>query len=345
MGVTGLRKIVQPVIEKITFDKLGGRKIAIDAFNHLYQFLATIRQQDGGGLRNDKGDVTSHLQGLFSRTLRLLEAGIKPIYVFDGAPSKLKAKVLQGRRSRREEAERKRKEAVELEDFEGARKYAQAAVYLTQEMVGQAKNLLTAMGVPHIQAASEGEAQAAYLAQKGHAWASGSQDWDSILFGSPRFVRNLNFSGKRRAYGRMIDVDLELVNSKKVFSDLQLSREQLIDAAIMLGTDYNEKFPKVGPKTALKYLQEYGNLENIIKKKQFKLNFSIEEIRALFLSPEIEESYEIKFKPINNDRIIRFLCDQHSFKLERVKSSLNRYEIAKKKISDAKKQQSLMDWM
>ncbi len=345
MGVTKLRKIIP--VEQIALSNLRNKRIAIDAYNHLYQFLSIIRQRDGTPLMDAKGNITSHLSGLFYRTINLLTSGIRPIYVFDGKPSKLKAQVINERKKKREEAKRKWDEAIAEGDYAGARKYAQAALFLSKEMVDESKNLLTAMGVPNVQAASEGEAQAAFLVQQGDAWASGSQDWDSILFGSPRFVRNLNFTGRRKIprKNEFVEIQPELIRAKQVFSELKLTREELVDVGIMLGTDFNEGFPKVGPVTALKYIREFKNLETIIKEKGFKIDFPIDEIRAIFLSPTIERDYMIKFKRPNDEKIKKIMCDAHDFSLERVENALKKYLQYIKERKDAKKQRSLSKFM
>jgi len=177
---------------------LRGRVVAIDAYNALYQFLAAIRQPDGTPLLDSQGRITSHLSGLFYRTINLVENGIKPVYVFDGKPPELKAKEIERRRAIKEEAVKKYEEAVRTGDLEAARRYAAIASKLTDSMVEDAKKLLDAMGIPWVQAPAEGEAQAAYMARVGDAYASASQDYDSLLFGSPRLIRNLTISGKRK---------------------------------------------------------------------------------------------------------------------------------------------------
>jgi len=265
MGITQLGKII--VSNPIEFDLLNKKFIAIDAFNALYQFLATIRQAtDGTPLTDKEGRITSHLKGLFNRTIKLIELGIKPIYVFDGPPLKIKQNTLDKRMTRRKEAKLKYEKALKEEDYSAARKYAQAAIFLNKDMVKESKELLNFMGVPVVEAPSEGEAQAAYMTNHEKVWASSSQDWDSLLFGSQRLIRNLSITGSRRTAQGFVKVLPEIVELDSVFKSLNLTREQLIDIGILIGNDYNEGIKGIGPKNAFKYMEEYKTIENFLGK-------------------------------------------------------------------------------
>ena len=173
---------------QIELSDLSGKIIAVDAFNFLFQFLASIRQADGKPLMDSKGNVTSHLSGLLYRTINLLEAGIKPIFVFDGSAPTEKAAVQEAREVIREEARAKFAAALEKGELEEARKFAQQTSRLTREMVTESKELLAAMGLPWVQAMAEGEAQASFMANKGDVWAVASQDYDTLLFAAPRLT-------------------------------------------------------------------------------------------------------------------------------------------------------------
>jgi len=190
--------------EKISFSDLSDNVIAIDAYNVLHQFLASIRQRDGTPLKNSSGEITSHLSGLFHRTANLVEARIKPVYAFDGKPHPLKAKTIEDRHKRKVIAEKEWKEALEAGDLEKAKSKAQQTSRLTDEMIQQSKQLLTALGIPYVQSPSEGESQASYMVKKGDAYAVGSQDYDCLLVGSPRLVRNLTSADKRKLPGKEV---------------------------------------------------------------------------------------------------------------------------------------------
>ena len=329
MGVNIRELIPQEAVKVITdLRELRGKIIAIDAYNALYQFLTAIRQPDGTPLMDSKGRITSHLSGLFYRTINIMEAGIKPVYVFDGKPPELKAKEIQQRMSIREEARKKYEEALAAGDLETARRYAQLSAKLTNDMVEDAKRLLSAMGVPWVQAPSEGEAQAAFMAYKGDAWAAASQDYDSLLFGAPRLIRNLTISGKRKLPRRDVYIEIkpELIELNTLLKLLRVSREQLIDIAILLGTDYNPDGVKgVGPKTALTLIRTHGSIEKAIRSLP-TARFPIEptKIRELFLKPNITTDYKLNWREPNEEEVIRILVDEHDFSETRVKNALER---------------------
>lgn len=339
MGVD-LKDLVLP--KTTNFRQLAGKSIAMDAYNTLYQFLATIRQPDGMPLIDSKQRVTSHLSGLFYRTINLIEKGIKPVYVFDGVPPKLKLRTIRERRRVRQRAEKKWKEALERRDLKTARKYAQAAIRLTEDMVDESKRLLTALGIPYVQAPSEGEAQAAYITVRGDVWGAGSQDWDALLFNARVLVRNLTVTGRRKLPGKnvYIKVDPELIVGLEVLNKLGITRNQLIDIGILIGTDYNEGIKGVGAKTALNLIKEYGNLERIVDVKGFQIEPSIQQIRQIYLEPQVTDKYNIRWKSPNSEKIITQLCDDHDFSYDRVKKALDRLE---KSISSGK-QASLETW-
>ena len=188
MGVK-LKDIVEP--KNISFKDLEGRSVSIDAFNTLYQFLSTIRQRDGRPLTDENGNVTSHLSGILYRNSSMIEKDIKPIYVFDGKAPELKSETQAKRREIREESEKIYKQALAEGDTEKARKFAMRSSKLSPEIIESSKKLLTLMGIPYIEAKGEGEAQAAYLVANGDAYAVASQDYDCLLFGAKRVVRNL----------------------------------------------------------------------------------------------------------------------------------------------------------
>ncbi|WP_292000416.1 flap endonuclease-1 [Caldivirga sp.] len=331
MGVTELGKLIPDNLRRrVNFEQLNGKLIALDAYNALYQFLASIRQPDGTPLMDSQGRVTSHLSGLLYRTINLLEYGIKPVYVFDGKPPELKLIEIEKRRRVRERAMEDWIKAVEEGKKSEAKKYAQRALFVTNEMVDEAKRLLDHMGVPWVQAPSEGEAQAAYMASKGIVWATGSQDYDSFLFGAPRLVRNLTVSGRRKLPGRdeYVEVAPELIELNDVLKALRLrDRSQLIDLAILLGTDYNpEGVPGIGPQRALKLIQDYGSLDKLMNTVLKNVQFPVDpfKIRDFFLNPPVTQEVNVKFKEPNEGEVIRLLVEEHDFSQDRVKNALER---------------------
>ncbi|MDA4129821.1 MAG: flap endonuclease-1 [Thaumarchaeota archaeon] len=340
MGVN-LRNIADP--KKIELEELSGKSIAIDAFNTLYQFLSIIRGMTGELLRDNKGRVTSHLSGLFYRNMNLLETGLKLIYVFDGTPPKLKSLEISRRREVKVLAGEMYKQALEKEDFESAKKYASATAYLDNQMVEESKKLLDLMGIPWIQAPSEGEATASHLSAVGKADFVGSQDYDSLLFGAAKLVRNLTISGKRKLPNRNTRVDVipETVYLSEVLSKNEITRNQLIDIGILLGTDFNpDGFQGIGPATALKLIRKYSKIENVPELKG-KVNFDPDEIREIFLHPQVStrDDFDLEQKPANNEGLIKFLVEEHDFSKDRIDAALQRLD-ARKKIAS----QSLEQW-
>ncbi len=290
MGVN-LRGLVP--IENVKLEDLGGKIIAIDAYNALYQFLAIIRQPDGTPLTDNSGKVTSHLSGLFYRTSNLVEMGIKPVYVFDGEPPELKATEIQRRREIKIEAARHYEKAKEKGDVMKMRMFAQASMSLKDYMEKDAMRLLDLMGLPWVQAPSEGEAQAAYMTRKGDADHCASQDYDSLLFGAPRLLRNVTISGRRKLPSKNIYVDVvpELVTLDDVLGDCELTREQLVDVGILVGTDFNPDGIKgLGPKTALKLIKEYGTLEKALPHVENAVfPCPPQQIQEIFLHPNVRD--------------------------------------------------------
>jgi len=251
----------------VTLESLGGKSIAIDAYNALYQFLAIIRQPDGTPLKDSTGKITSHLSGLFYRTTNLVELSIKAVYVFDGVPPTLKETEIKRRAKVKEEALVKYEKAMAEGRIEEARSYAQATSRLKDYMADDSKRLLTLMGIPWLQAPSEGEAQAAHLARKGDTNFCASQDYDSLLFGAPMLVRNVTISGRRKLPKKEVYIDVvpETVELNQALKELGITREQLVDIGILVGTDFNpEGIKGMGPKTALKLIKEHGSLENAL---------------------------------------------------------------------------------
>jgi len=322
---------------ELEIEDLAGKKIAIDAFNWIYQFLSIIRQADGEPLKDSHGHVTSHLSGLFYRTTKLLESRIRPIYVFDGEPPHFKAEETAKRREIREEAHREWKAALERGDIIEARKQAQRAVTITEEILDDSKDLLEAMGIPVVQAPSEGEALAAMMVKNKDAFAVATQDFDSLLFGSPRLVRNLSITGKKRRGEGYITVKPEMIILDEVLKRLNITQNQLIIVGILVGTDYNPGgVPGYGPKKALELVKEKKTLNEVFSGLEWSFAAEPEEIYEFFKSPFPAE-YEIRFGELDEKKVKHILCNKHDFSEERIESAL-------KKIETAAGQKSLDKW-
>lgn len=328
--------------KEIEILELSGRKIAMDAFNVIFQFLSIIRDRmTGEPLRDSKGRITSHLSGLLYRNARFVENGIKPVFVFDGDPPDFKLTTIEKRAERKEEARRKWEEA--LKRGEPAITYAQAAAKLTDEMVEDAKKLLELMGIPVVQAPSEGELQCAFMCKRGDVWSSGSQDYDSLLAGSPMLVRNLSITGKRKVPKKEVYVQVkpELIDLDSVLDKLQLTHEQLVTLGILIGTDYADGVKGVGPKTALKLVKDYKTLDTVLKHVNWTSETPAEQIYDFFLNPPVLKRYKMEWKEPDAERLKNFMVYEHDFSAERVDKVIERLQTALSK----GRQSSLVGWL
>ncbi len=315
--------------EVVDLEYFSGRKIAIDAFNTLYQFISIIRQPDGTPLKDSQGRITSHLSGILYRVSNMVDIGIRPVFVFDGEPPVFKKAEIEERKKKRAEAEEKWIAALQAGERD-AKKYAQAAGRVDEYIVESSKRLLSYMGIPFVDAPSEGEAQAAYMAAKGDVDFTGSQDYDSLLFGSPRLARNLAITGKRKLPGKNVYVDVkpEIILLTDNLKRLGLTREQLIDIAILVGTDYNEGIRGVGVKKALNYIKTYGDIFKALKALKVEIE-NVEDIREFYLKPPVTDEYKLEFREPEIDKAVEFLCEEHDFSRERVEKALERLKSLK----------------
>ncbi len=312
-----------PLITKkeIGFEDLAGKKIAIDASNMLYQFLSSIRQMDGSLLMDSKGRPTSHLVGIFSRLSNLMEKNIKMVVCFDGKPPALKILEREEREHKKRVAEEKFLAAKEEENKEGMLKYSKQMVRLTWEMIDESKELISAMGIPVIQAPSESDAQISYMCRKGDVDCIASSDADCLLYGAPKIITNLTLSQKKKLpKGGYVRITPELIVLKDVLEDLGINQDQLIVIGILVGTDYNEGIFKIGPKTALKLVKQYKNFDELFK--EVKAEFNWKQIYAIYKSMPVMENYQLKWKDVDEERIKKLLIDKHEFQEERVENTL-----------------------
>ena len=328
--------------EKTTLDAFSTKIIAIDAYNAIYQFLASIRGPDGLQLSDSEGRITSHLSGLLYRNVNFLSLGIKPVYVFDGKPPSLKTAEIERRKQIKKDATVKYEKAVAAGNIEDARRYAQQTTSMKDGMVKESKELLTYFGIPYIEAPSEGEATAAHLTQTGQAYASASQDFDSILCGAKRLVRNFTNSGRRKIPNKntYIDIVPEIIETQKTLDALGITREELIDVGILIGTDFNPNgFQRIGPKTAIKLIKQHSRLECIPQIQEELQEIDYEQIRQIFLNPKVADVDEIIFNEVEYEKITNYLVKERSFSEDRVQSTLNRLKKALER-----KSQNLDQW-
>ena len=318
-----------PIVIKqaISLKDLHARRLAVDGNGELYQFLALIRLRDGTPLKDSHGRITSHLSGLFYRTTRLIsDHHTELVFVFDGKPPALKSAEIDRRRSIKERYEAEHAQAMLEGDMAKAYSKATMTSRLSREMIEEAKQLLRLLGIPVIQAPSEGEAQAAYMAARGQVWAAASKDYDSLLFGAPRLLRFLTISGKEFLPSKGVSRPIvpEVIDGLDMLAQYGITRDQLIDLALLVGTDFNDGIKGIGPKKALKLVKDFGSIESMPGEVRQALGEDVEQIRQIFNSPAVTDSYTVEFTPPDRDGIVSFLCAEREFSRERVEAALDR---------------------
>jgi len=324
--------VLTPIITKetVALDALDGQTLAVDGNGELYQFLALIRLRDGTPLRDSKGRTTSHLSGLFYRTTRLVaEHALRLVFVFDGTPPARKAREIAERRATRQRYEEARAAAVERGDFADAYSKATMTSRLTGAMTAEARELLRLMGIPTVQAPSEAEAQAAHMAATSpQVWAAASKDYDALLFGAPRLVRFLTITGREflPSQGTFRPIVPEMIDLHRLLASWGIAREQLVDLAILVGTDFNEGVHGIGPKKALKLVQQHGRIESMPDEIRTLAGDAdmIDEVRRIFLQPDVTDVFDVQPSEPDLDGVVRFLCEEREFSRERVDAALER---------------------
>lgn len=313
-----------------------GSTFSVDAYNILYQFLSSIRQPDGTPLMDKKGRVTSHLSGIFYRTINMLDNGIRPVYVFDGKPTELKNRTIEERKLAKEKARIELSQAREEGNMERVRSLSSRITYVSRETVSETRELLTVMGLPYVNAPSEGEAQASYMSSIGAVDGVISQDYDCLLFGARRVLRNFAVFGRRKIPGRNIYINIqpEYIDLEETLRINDLTRDQLIHIGILVGTDFNKGIRGIGPKTALKLIKKHGNIDAVLEEKGEVIE-NLERIEEIFRNPDVNKDFDLTFSKPDRQGIIDFLCKEHSFSEERVTPFIDTLEKAHRKTSQA----------
>mmetsp|Transcript_18698 Transcript_18698/g.29665 ORF Transcript_18698/g.29665 Transcript_18698/m.29665 type:complete len:401 (+) Transcript_18698:2-1204(+) len=338
MGIKGLTKLIQQTAEgsykEGSMKSYFGRTVAMDATMFLYQFLIAIRYGEGGGnLTNDAGDTTSHINGFLYRTIRMMENGIKPVYIFDGKPPDFKAEELAKRKEKREKAEQELKEAEETGDTDKVVQMQKRTVKVTKQHVKEVQDLLTFMGVPWFQAPGEAEAQASRMCAQGVVYGTGTEDMDALTFGTRRLVRHLTDPEARKK--PVMEFDLE-----KVLKGMDVTMEQFIDICILCGCDYCPSIRGIGPKRAVEFIRKYKNIETMVEKLKSDEKYKIPEdweykkARDLFKNPDVtnkEHLPKFEWKAPMEQELTQFLVDRMNFGMDRVKKAVERLKACKGK--------------
>jgi len=341
---TQLRDIV--AAKELSLEELRHATLVVDSYNLLYQFLTTIRSRDGTPLMDSHGCITSHLVGLFSRVTKLMEHDIRLIFVFDGKPPQLKAVERERRRELKHEAAKRYEQAAAEEDIQAMKKYAARTARITPEILDEAQKLIDALGLPLIQAPGEGEAEAAYLVKQGDADYCVSQDFDSLLFGAPRLVRNLSIAGRRKSAGlSYVSVNPEVIDLAENLAAWGISQEQLIALGMLVGTDFNYGVKGVGAKTGLKLVKQFGSdfdglIRHVEQKYGCKFEDYIYDVYHFFLDYPAKDE-EIVFRDIDEEMVAEILVEKHDFSKERIENTLKDMAEARER----ERQKRMSDWV
>jgi flap endonuclease-1 len=313
--------------EQTSLKALKGTSFAIDASIEIHQFLALVRKRDGSLFTDSEGRVTSHLIGLLTRTSRLIaDFDMKPVFIFDGRPNSLKTRTIESRREARKKAEVEYAEAVSKKDYAKAWSKAVMTGRVTGSVLDDSKRLLTLMGIPWLEALEDAEAQASYMAARGDVWAVGSKDYDCLLYGAPILARYLTLTGREwlPAQQRSRPLIPELIKLAENLAILRITREQLVDLAILVGTDFNHGVRGIGPKKALKLVQDYRSIERMPEDIRLKLTEDLDQVRQVFLNPRVLENYVLKRSPPDPEGLVKFLSEERDFNKQRVERLIGR---------------------
>ena len=329
--------VLTPILkrEQTSLKALKGTSFAIDASIEIHQFLALVRKRDGSLFTDSQGRVTSHLIGLFTRTSRLIaDFDMKPVFVFDGKPNPMKRRTIEMRREARKKAEVEYVEAVSKKDYAKAWSKAVMTGGVTGSILDDSKRLLTLMGIPWLEALEDAEAQASYMAARGDVWAVGSKDYDCLLYGAPILARYLTLTGREwlPAQRRSRPLIPELIKLSENLTLLGITHEQLVDLAILVGTDFNQGVTGIGPKKALKLVHDHGSIEQMPEEIKSKLTEDLNSVRQVFLKPRVLEKYMLKRSPPDREGLIKFLSEERGFNKERVERLTERLTRRKEKM-------------
>ncbi|XP_073430078.1 flap endonuclease 1 [Dendrobates tinctorius] len=323
MGIQGLAKLIADVapgaIKENDIKSYFGRKVAVDASMCIYQFLIAVRQ-DGNMLQNEEGETTSHLMGMFYRTIRMVEHGIKPVYVFDGKPPQLKSGELAKRSERRAEAEKLLEAAQEAGEVENIEKFNKRLVKVTKQHNEECKQLLKLMGIPYVDAPCEAEATCAALVKGGKVYAAATEDMDALTFGTPLLLRHLTASEAKK-------LPIQEFHLSRALQDIGISQDQFIDLCILLGSDYCETIRGIGPKRAIELIRQHKSIEEVmdnidLKKYPVPENWLHKEARQLFLEPEVVDVDNVELKWVDPDEegLVAFMCGEKQFSEDRIRN-------------------------
>ncbi|XP_064640591.1 flap endonuclease 1-like isoform X2 [Lineus longissimus] len=309
MGIHNLSKVIGDhapgAVREHEIKSYFGRKVAIDASMSIYQFLIAVRSE-GNVLMNEDGDTTSHLMGMFYRTIRMVDNGIKPVYVFDGKPPAMKSGELAKRHQRRQEAEKSLAEAEEKGDAENIERFNKRLTKVTPQHNDEVKQLLKLMGIPYVSAPCEAEAQCAHLVKHGKVFAVGTEDMDALTFGSNVLLRHLTFSEARK-------MPIQEFNYDRIIQEMQLTTDQFVDLCILLGCDYCDSIRGIGQKKAYDLIKQYKTIEEVLEHLDTKK----------YTVPE-DWMFKLKWTEPDEEGLVEFMCKGKGFNEDRIRNGVKK---------------------
>jgi len=314
MGNASLRDLA--TIEDVSFEGLEGSVVAVDAHNWLYRYLTTTVKWTGDDVYTTvDGREVANLVGVVQGLPTFFEHDLTPVFVFDGAVVDLKDDEVRERRAQRERAEAKLEAARERGDELAVARLESRTQRLTDHIVDTTLDLFDLLDVPVVEAPAEGEAQAAYMARQGDADYVGTEDYDALLLGAPLTLRQLTSTG-----------DPELMDFEATLADLEVTWEQLVDAAVLIGTDFNDGVAGVGPKTAVKLVREHGDIWTVFESEDVYVD-GADRIRDLFLDPAVTDAYDVD-TPLDPDVAAarEYVCQQWEVDADEVARGFERIE-------------------
>lgn len=279
MGNSALRDIA--VIHSITYAEIAGSTVAVDAHNWLYKYLTTtVRFTADAAYTTEQGDEVANLIGVVRGLPKFLEADVTPVFVFDGVPTDLKEDELESRAAARAETEDRLEDARELGDVIEIARLESQTQRLTDTIHETTRGVLDRLDIPYVDAPAEGEAQCAHMARHDpEVEYAGSDDYDTLLFGAPVTLRQLTSAD-----------DPEVMDFEQTLRHHGLTWEELVDAGILAGTDFNQGLDGVGPTTAIRDVREHGDLWSVLDARGETIQ-AADRVRELFLQPTVTDDY------------------------------------------------------
>ncbi|MFW5900281.1 MAG: flap endonuclease-1 [Halodesulfurarchaeum sp.] len=281
MGLADLRQLA--VLSEVSYEELDGEVVAVDAHNWLYRYLTTTVKFTSEDVYTTRdGTEVANLIGVVQGLPKFFEHDLTPVFVFDGGVTELKSEEVKRRREQREAATERMKDAKAAGDPIAAARLESRTQRLTDVIHETTRHLLELLDVPIVEAPAEGEAQAAAMARHDpDIDYAGSEDYDTLLLGAPLTLRKLTTSQ-----------DPELMDFEATLQTHDISWSQLVDIAILCGTDFNDGIHGFGPKTALTAIKDHGDLWGVLEAEDEYIEYG-DRIRELFLDPNVTEDYDL----------------------------------------------------